>query len=243
MNSSPYITSNFSGLNIRQNSFVSEFRECESIMRNRQEHFENQTVGAPRLQEVNQSYINYGSIQQQQFSNLEMSNQMLRVSNSQSPEIECNVALTPQPPDQSPYDYQIGSVQQSYQTIRSPGLNQSPGQQITIPKPPRKSSKQSSMQMMNSNTGNSASTGVCSVCSDSASGHHYGVFSCEACTAFFKRTVQGNIEYSCPADDNCEISKNRRKACQACRFKKCLLVGMMKEGNDVWNLRSITHTN
>ena len=73
-------------------------------------------------------------------------------------------------------------------------------------------------------------TGFCSVCGDSASGHHYGVFSCEACKAFFKRTVQGNIEYSCPAEDNCEISKNRRKACQACRFKKCLLVGMMKEG-------------
>ena len=73
-------------------------------------------------------------------------------------------------------------------------------------------------------------TGICSVCGDSASGHHYGVFSCEACKAFFKRTVQGNIEYTCPSDDNCEISKNRRKACQACRFKKCLLVGMMKEG-------------
>lgn len=28
----------------------------------------------------------------------------------------------------------------------------------------------------------------------------------------------------------CEINKRRRKACQACRFQKCLLMGMLKEG-------------
>ncbi|XP_067363400.1 estrogen-related receptor gamma isoform X2 [Channa argus] len=74
---------------------------------------------------------------------------------------------------------------------------------------------------------------LCLVCGDLASGYHYGVASCEACKAFFKRTIQGNIEYSCAVTNECEITKRRRKACQACRFQKCLQAGMMREGNKV----------
>ncbi|XP_063080028.1 steroid hormone receptor ERR2 [Engraulis encrasicolus] len=77
---------------------------------------------------------------------------------------------------------------------------------------------------------NSIPKRLCLVCGDIASGYHYGVASCEACKAFFKRTIQGNIEYSCPATNECEITKRRRKSCQACRFMKCLKVGMLKEG-------------
>ncbi|KAI7804581.1 putative estrogen-related receptor gamma, partial [Triplophysa rosa] len=76
---------------------------------------------------------------------------------------------------------------------------------------------------------NSMPKRLCLVCGDIASGYHYGVASCEACKAFFKRTIQGNIEYSCPATNECEITKRRRKSCQACRFMKCLTVGMMRE--------------
>lgn len=68
------------------------------------------------------------------------------------------------------------------------------------------------------------------MCGDVASGFHYGVASCEACKAFFKRTIQGNIEYTCPANNECEINKRRRKACQSCRFQKCMVMGMLKEG-------------
>uniref|UniRef100_A0A8C9QI47 Estrogen related receptor beta n=1 Tax=Spermophilus dauricus TaxID=99837 RepID=A0A8C9QI47_SPEDA len=68
---------------------------------------------------------------------------------------------------------------------------------------------------------------LCLVCGDIASGYHYGVASCEK--TFFLLTFW-NIEYSCPATNECEITKRRRKSCQACRFMKCLKVGMLKEG-------------
>ncbi|KAL7978195.1 hypothetical protein Chor_005182 [Crotalus horridus] len=42
--------------------------------------------------------------------------------------------------------------------------------------------------------------------------------------------VCGDIASGCPATNECEITKRRRKACQACRFTKCLRVGMLKEG-------------
>ncbi|XP_060568977.1 steroid hormone receptor ERR2-like [Ruditapes philippinarum] len=45
-----------------------------------------------------------------------------------------------------------------------------------------------------------------------------------------KSVGMGNIDYSCPANGDCEITKRRRKACQACRFQKCLFVGMLREG-------------
>ncbi|XP_013889137.1 estrogen-related receptor gamma [Austrofundulus limnaeus] len=78
--------------------------------------------------------------------------------------------------------------------------------------------------------GSVGTKGLCLVCGDLASGSHYGVASCEACKAFFKRTVQGNMEYSCPLNNQCEVTKRRRKACQACRFQKCLQAGMLREG-------------
>ncbi|XP_051954202.1 estrogen receptor [Xyrauchen texanus] len=73
-------------------------------------------------------------------------------------------------------------------------------------------------------------TRFCAVCSDYASGYHYGVWSCEGCKAFFKRSIQGHTDYVCPATNQCTIDRNRRKSCQACRLRKCYEVGMMKGG-------------
>ncbi|NXX69881.1 ESR2 protein, partial [Spizella passerina] len=80
------------------------------------------------------------------------------------------------------------------------------------------------------NPGSKKDAHFCAVCSDYASGYHYGVWSCEGCKAFFKRSIQGHNDYICPATNQCTIDKNRRKSCQACRLRKCYEVGMMKCG-------------
>ncbi|KAG7222450.1 hypothetical protein CRUP_032946, partial [Coryphaenoides rupestris] len=38
--------------------------------------------------------------------------------------------------------------------------------------------------------GGKADMHFCAVCRDCASGYHYGVWSCEGCKAFFKRSIQ-----------------------------------------------------
>ena len=70
----------------------------------------------------------------------------------------------------------------------------------------------------------------CPVCGDKISGFHYGIFSCESCKGFFKRTVQNKKNYQCLRGANCPISIATRKKCPACRFNKCLNTGMKLEG-------------
>ncbi|XP_052831468.1 nuclear hormone receptor FTZ-F1 beta [Octopus bimaculoides] len=69
----------------------------------------------------------------------------------------------------------------------------------------------------------------CPICSDKVSGYHYGIFSCESCKGFFKRTVQNKKVYQCHQKNCCEINVYNRKKCPACRFNKCLESGMLLE--------------
>lgn len=69
----------------------------------------------------------------------------------------------------------------------------------------------------------------CPICGDKISGFHYGIFSCESCKGFFKRTVQNRKNYVCVRGGPCVVSIPTRKKCPACRFEKCLQKGMKLE--------------
>ena len=89
---------------------------------------------------------------------------------------------------------------------------------------------------------------LCMVCSDRASGFHYGVLACEGCKGFFKRfckeTTKQNDESDessssiinhqqkrhCVFGGNCDINIRTRNRCQYCRMQKCIDLGMSKGG-------------
>ncbi|KAH7698995.1 nuclear receptor NHR-70 [Aphelenchoides avenae] len=67
----------------------------------------------------------------------------------------------------------------------------------------------------------------CAVCGDDSDGRHFGQYTCPACAAFFRRMVSLKLRYTCKRDNNCGIEKSARNMCGACRFEKCLRVGML----------------
>ncbi|KAL4635948.1 retinoic acid receptor RXR-gamma-B-like isoform X1 [Arapaima gigas] len=70
---------------------------------------------------------------------------------------------------------------------------------------------------------------ICAICGDRSSGKHYGVYSCEGCKGFFKRTIRKDLSYTCRDNKECLIDKRQRNRCQYCRYQKCLAMGMKRE--------------
>nr|AAX37291.1 nuclear receptor usp/RXR [Xenos peckii] len=70
---------------------------------------------------------------------------------------------------------------------------------------------------------------LCAICGDKASGKHYGVYSCEGCKGFFKRTVRKDLTYACREEKSCLVDRRQRNRCQYCRYQKCLAMGMKRE--------------
>nr|XP_020827693.1 nuclear receptor subfamily 1 group I member 3 isoform X2 [Phascolarctos cinereus] len=69
----------------------------------------------------------------------------------------------------------------------------------------------------------------CAVCGDRATGYHFHALTCEGCKGFFRRTVKKGMGLTCPFEQCCEVSKNQRRHCPACRLQKCFDAGMRKD--------------
>ncbi|EEB14839.1 Orphan nuclear receptor NR2E1, putative [Pediculus humanus corporis] len=71
----------------------------------------------------------------------------------------------------------------------------------------------------------------CKVCQDHSSGKHYGIFACDGCAGFFKRSIRRSRQYLCKAksEGSCTVDKTHRNQCRACRLKKCVEAGMNKD--------------
>uniref|UniRef100_A0A914EIB4 Nuclear receptor domain-containing protein n=1 Tax=Acrobeloides nanus TaxID=290746 RepID=A0A914EIB4_9BILA len=74
----------------------------------------------------------------------------------------------------------------------------------------------------------------CKVCQDHSSGKHYGIYSCDGCAGFFKRSVRRHRQYVCKNrgggdEGKCVVDKTHRNQCRACRLRRCIEIGMNKE--------------
>ncbi|EFO89327.1 CRE-NHR-170 protein [Caenorhabditis remanei] len=71
----------------------------------------------------------------------------------------------------------------------------------------------------------------CKICLKTGHGLHFGIETCRACAAFFRRTVVLNRKYKCSKrSGKCEIgAADEKLMCKFCRFKKCIDLGMTTE--------------
>ncbi|EFP05871.1 hypothetical protein GCK72_018188 [Caenorhabditis remanei] len=70
----------------------------------------------------------------------------------------------------------------------------------------------------------------CLVCRNPAIGYHYDVPSCNGCKTFFRRTIITGRKFECNKNRVCmegtEPVDMSKRLCRACRFAKCVEVGM-----------------
>ncbi|XP_070577170.1 uncharacterized protein [Ptychodera flava] len=72
---------------------------------------------------------------------------------------------------------------------------------------------------------------LCRVCCDVSSGIHFGVYTCEGCKGFFRRSSNSgdHVNYKCQGNRDCEITPTTRNLCRYCRYNKCLNEGMSRD--------------
>lgn len=78
-------------------------------------------------------------------------------------------------------------------------------------------------------------------------GKHYGIYSCDGCSGFFKRSIHRNRIYTCKAagelKGRCPVDKTHRNQCRACRLSKCFQSAMNKDGEFKQKLKLVVTNN
>lgn len=77
-----------------------------------------------------------------------------------------------------------------------------------------------------SSSSSSSQQKECTICGAPSNGYHFNAASCSACAAFFRRTVTLNRNFVCNHHQNCRVNYAMRVICRACRYQKCLNMGM-----------------
>ncbi|CAD5214277.1 unnamed protein product [Bursaphelenchus xylophilus] len=68
---------------------------------------------------------------------------------------------------------------------------------------------------------------VCTVCGYKCPHKNYGVYCCNACAAFFRRTIKQSRSYVCVKGRKCRVDfGGHKRTCRYCRFKRCVMAGM-----------------
>ncbi|XP_045428758.1 retinoic acid receptor RXR-beta isoform X3 [Pipistrellus kuhlii] len=133
-------------------------------------------------------------------------------------------------PVSSPFPWRLWGPTPTPDATPSPGLPL-PRHQLFhgLPWPAPSSSPRILRACQQSPGGPGAGKRLCAICGDRSSGKHYGVYSCEGCKGFFKRTIRKDLTYSCRDNKDCTVDKRQRNRCQYCRYQKCLATGMKRE--------------
>ncbi|KAH7722725.1 CRE-NHR-69 protein [Aphelenchoides avenae] len=66
----------------------------------------------------------------------------------------------------------------------------------------------------------------CAVCRQPNASKHYGSVCCSGCKGFFRRTVRDQRTFKCQFESRCDVTKEFRNCCRACRYTKCVEVGL-----------------
>uniref|UniRef100_A0A1I8JQM4 Nuclear receptor domain-containing protein n=1 Tax=Macrostomum lignano TaxID=282301 RepID=A0A1I8JQM4_9PLAT len=70
---------------------------------------------------------------------------------------------------------------------------------------------------------------LCGICSDRATGKHYGALLLRRLQGLLRRSVRKSHQYICRFNRNCTVDRDKRNQCRYCRLDKCFRAGMRKE--------------